>query len=157
MPLPSVFFIGDNGTVLEIIIDSSLSPDDLFAKINTILVKSGRLSVSAASANLLTAEVAASVSAQESNEATSSGAGVATALNTSSTNSSAVNDEEQARQNAAVLQKAKDAIERVRKEKEAETARVRILQFSDFVCFTKLHDFSWKRRGNYNDDELVRI
>lgn len=115
MPLPSVFFIGDNGAVLEIIIDSSLSPDDLFAKINTILVKSGRLSVSAATANLLTAEVEAAAFIQTATAITA----------TSSTSTSAVNDEEQERQKAAVLQKAKEAIERVRKEKEAEMARVR--------------------------------
>lgn len=145
MPLPSVFFIGDNGTVLEIIIDSNLSPDDLFAKINTILLKSGRLSVSAATANLLTAEVAATT-------ATPTDAGATT----TSTSTSAISDEEQERQDA-LLQKAKEAIERVRKEKEAETTRVREWQVPNFFCFSKLHDFSWTRKGNYNDDELVRI
>lgn len=117
VPLPSVFFIGENGAVLEIIIDSSLSLDDLFAKINTILVKSGRLSVSAATAHLLSAELATSN--------TSSDAGSAIAPTTSSTSISVATDEERERQQATALQKAKEAIERLRKEKEAETAKVR--------------------------------
>ncbi|XP_014236773.1 UBX domain-containing protein 4 isoform X1 [Trichogramma pretiosum] len=54
VPVPSIFFIGDNGAPLEVV-GHAMSPDDLAAKISSILEKA-KPEISQSSANLIQAE-----------------------------------------------------------------------------------------------------
>lgn len=102
--MPSIFFIGDNGGPLEIIVDATQTPDQLAAKINQILGASGRSTNS--SATFLASESGAA-------DAGSSVAPV---------------DEAEEQRKKDALQRSKEKLEMIRKEKEAEAARVNILK-----------------------------
>lgn len=67
VPVPSLFFIGENGTPLEIIA-GSVATDDLVSKINNVLTQAGKSNKSS-SLNLIDAEQKAAAASSSNNTA----------------------------------------------------------------------------------------
>lgn len=119
--MPSIFFIGNNGGPLEIIIDSALTPDQLASKIKLILDASG----TNASAAFLANEH--QVAAAQSATAVAGGSSSSSSSVPSTTATPPPIDEAAEQRKSAALQRSKEKLEIIRKEKEAEAARVILL------------------------------
>ncbi|EFN79394.1 UBX domain-containing protein 4 [Harpegnathos saltator] len=70
VPVPSLFFIGENGTPLEIIA-GTITPDDLVSKINNVLIQAGKKNKNF-SLSLIDAEQKAAIASSSTNTAAES-------------------------------------------------------------------------------------
>ncbi|OXU23817.1 hypothetical protein TSAR_011961 [Trichomalopsis sarcophagae] len=133
VPVPSIFFIGESGTPLEII-GNALSPSDLVAKIDSILLKANPQSTTS-SANLIDAEQKAHSpsNSQETNKSQGSEPATSNPTQTaedSSSNDATANKELTAEERAAAeitheekLRRARELIELQNKKRQEEEER----------------------------------